>query len=158
MTYDSGKLSVQSGYEDRYSILATITSAHRYGATQSYARSTWWYIDMHDQHSSGRDTYCKVQTPLRTLTLGIWSLFSPFSWPCQILYSGDKKENMKIHVQELKRAATAIGANLVFINRVRNEQQVSGNYWSVQTNNVEAAAVRGFAIVDKTRPIPSIDR
>jgi hypothetical protein len=146
-------LTVVPGAEDKFQIMGQVESAHGTSAITSYAASSFWYYTMHDRHGRSRDTFCKAQLPLRLLTLGIWSLFSPTSWPCQIVYSTDEKENLGIHVQELRRAATALGANLV-VGWVESETQMGGGYVGVQTYRVGAARVRGFAVLDRSRPPP----
>lgn len=148
-SFNNGLLSVKPAYRSRFSIVAAVSSGHAMSATASYALSTWWYVTMHKQHSRARDIFCKVQMPLRLLTLGIWSLFSPTSWPCQILYSRSERQNLKIHVQELKRAAAAVGANLVIVSRLVDEHQVSGTWYSRQSYRVAAARVSGFAVLDR---------
>jgi hypothetical protein len=154
--YKGSVLSVKPAYQSRFKILAAISSGHAMSAQLSYALSTWWYVTMHDRHSRARDIFCKVQMPLRLLTLGIWSLFSPTSWPCQILYSRSERTNLKLHIQELKRAATAIGANLVIVSRQVNERQVSGGLYSVQSYRVGAARLSGFAVLDRgAKPAPA---
>lgn len=151
-------LEVKAGFTERYEVIGEVRSQHRMNPTASYALATWWYIDMHDKHSSFRDGYCKAQMPLRLLTLGIWSLFSPFNWPCQVLYSTDRDDNFVIHIQELKRAATAMGANLLVLTAIRDERTtqvtIGYGYAAAQSYNTEAAQVSAFALVDKSAPLP----
>lgn len=94
-------------------------------------------------HSRTRDTYCKVMTPLRMVTLSLWSIV-PFQWACFFDYSTDAQTNTTIHVQELKRAAHAMGGNLVVINGVSDRVETwSSGLASAQhkTENVEMQAL-----------------
>lgn len=152
---DQGKLSVEPGFEARYRVLGTMRSAQEYNATAAAALSAFWYIDMHEQHSRARDVFCKVQTPLRTLTLGIWWLFSPTSWPCWVTYSLDAADNERIHAQELRRLAVAMGANLVVVSGSRDRFNVDVGYYGGSSYTVESAALEAFAIVDSEKPIPT---
>lgn len=159
LTLKGRTLEIAAPYKGRYEVIGELRSQHRMNPTASYALSTWWFIDMHDQHSGFRNVFCKAQMPLRLLTLGIWSLFSPLSWPCQVVYSLDHDDNFAIHVQELKRAATAMGANLIVLTRVSNERttqlSIGYGYVSAQSYNTEAARVSAFALIDKDKPLPT---
>lgn len=152
LSMEGGKLAVKEGYEDRFEIKGTLRSAFRYNPTAATAMGAFWYVDMHDQHSRSRNLFCKVQMPLRTLTLGIWWLLSPTSWPCWVTYSIRGETNLRIHSQELKRAATVLDANLVVVAKTRDERTITGNVWSVQSYTVEYARVEGFAVLDKRKP------
>ncbi len=153
LSMERGKLTVKEGYEDRFEVRGTLRSAPRYNPTAAAAMSAFWYVDMHEQHGRSRDLFCKVQAPLRTLTLGIWWLLSPTSWPCWITYSLNGETNLEIHSQELKRAATVLGANLVVVASARDERGISGSLWSVQSYTIEYARVEGFAVLDKRKPL-----
>jgi hypothetical protein len=148
-----GLLTVKPEAAARYQILGQVESAHATSGVAAYAASTWWYYPMHERHSAARDTFCRVQLPLRLLTLGIWSLVSPTSWPCQIVYSTDERENLTVHVQELKRAASALGANVV-VGHLESETQVAGSYHSVQSYRVGGVRLSGFAVLDRRREAP----
>lgn len=61
-----------------------ITPASSYamlGAFDFYAGggSTFWFAEY---ASSGRKAYCYPQVPLTWLTLGLWQVLVPLSWPC----------------------------------------------------------------------------
>jgi hypothetical protein len=142
-------LKVRPGQQDRYTILGTVKSEHETSAIGATARGAFWYETMHEQHSRARDIFCKVQTPLRTLTLGAWWLLSPTSWPCWVTYPLDSKSNLELHAQELRRAAAAMGANMVVVAGVHDDWEVAGNGWGVQSYTVQAASVSGFAVVDR---------
>jgi hypothetical protein len=147
-------LEVSPAQAGRYAVVASLSSAHATSAMASYAASTWWYVTLHDRHSRGRDAFCKAQLPLRVLTLGIWSLFSPTSWPCQVVYPTDEDENLRVHLQELKRAAASLGANLVVVTRVSDETQLAGSLHGTQSYRVGAVEVHAFAVIDRERPAP----
>lgn len=81
ITIEGGRYSVTPGYEQTITYLGRIESAHGGSRMKALALSVYLFYDLHDSESSVINTYCKVTFPLRTLTLGIWSLL-PWSWPC----------------------------------------------------------------------------
>ena len=104
---DGGQtLSIEAGFESRFEILGELTSTFADSPGDVGFANVYWYNDLHDSHSRGRDIYCKAQAPLRLLTLGIWSIFVPFNWPCFATYSAERDSNLVIHLQELRRAAS----------------------------------------------------
>ncbi|MCK6458826.1 MAG: hypothetical protein L6Q95_02905 [Planctomycetes bacterium] len=152
----NGKLEILPGYEDRYTLLGIIKSEHARDREIQMVVSMLWYVDMHEQHSKSRDLYCKVQTPLRTLTIGLWWAVVPLSWPCWIAYSKDEADNLPIHIQEIKRAATAMGANVVVLGGLGNDYVVSGSTRVLVTSyTVRAARASAFALVDRSAAQPA---
>jgi len=155
LTDGGGKLVVKDGYEERYEVLGDVVSTH--GDDPTFA-SFYWYADMHDMHSRGRDRYCKAQAPFRLLTLGIWSAFVPLNWPCFIQYSRDRDTNVAIHVQELRRAVHAMGGNLAVIASIGNVRhtgvvvQSSSHVATASTYQVDvrAESVKAFALKDSS--------
>lgn len=151
---DGQNLLVDAALKDRYAYLGRINSFQEDNRFTAAAKSVWWYESLHPRHSAARDVYCKVQTPLRTLTLGIYSLLVPLDWPCWVLYSADRDKNLRIHAQELKRAATAMGANLVVLQSVEDQTTLHANtyYGGTDSDTVKAASVWAFALVDRAKP------
>jgi len=78
----------------------------------------FWYLDLHDRHSSFRNWLCKAQMPLRIISLGLWSL-SPTNWPCFIKYPDNKMVEMEILLKELKRVALGLGAKFIYIPNLK---------------------------------------
>lgn len=67
VTLEKGALMARS---DLFVILGDVRSHMDDTRQVAFAKSVFWYESMHESHGSGRDVFCKVQTPLRTLTLG----------------------------------------------------------------------------------------
>lgn len=147
----NGELVIEPAYAARYRLVGTLSSSQKDGIVVSL-QSIFLYPPFHSTVSRGRDAYCKGQTPLRILTLGMWSIFSPFNWACFPTQNRDFYDSMAIHVGELRRAAAVLGANIVVIGKVRERQTISGSVGrfgaSATTTTVAAAAVDAFAIVD----------
>jgi hypothetical protein len=124
----------------------------------AFAKSMFWYESMHPSHSSARDTACKIQWPLRTLTLGIWGLVSPTSWFCYVLYTKKLSTNLAIHTGEMRRVARVLGADLVILESVEAETQsyTTGYGWNTGTGHesVPGASATGYFFIDKRRAQP----
>lgn len=139
---------------ERYVHLGTARSFMDDTRQAAFAKSVFWYESMHPSHSSARDVACKVQTPLRTLTLGIWALVSPTSWFCYVLYTKKQSTNVAIHSGELRRVARAMGGNLVIMNvSAETQSYVTGYGWNAGTGSesVPGATATGVVLLDKTR-------
>jgi hypothetical protein len=61
-----------------------------------------------DYKSTGRKVYCYWQTPLTLVTLGLWALAVPVSYPCWT-----KSLTQEEWIDELRLLAVAAGGNLV---------------------------------------------
>jgi len=124
----------------------------------AFAKSVFWYETMHPSHASARDTFCKVQTPLRTLTLGIWALLSPTSWFCYVLYTKKLSTNLAIHRGEMQRTARAMGGNLVILKSVDAETQSYVTGYGLRTGtgqeSVPGASATGYVFLDKRPRAP----
>jgi hypothetical protein len=156
---DGGRrIEIKPGFEDRWEVLGEVESAFRYPDEWDLGWAAgFWTVPMHQQHSRERDTYCKVQAPLRAITLSLWNLV-PFSWACFPKYP----DNDLVHRQELKRAASAMGGDtVVLIDRGSRDQTriASTGYvmvvYSVRKPNV---SLRGIVLRNRTpTPAPAIE-
>jgi hypothetical protein len=74
----------------------------------------------------------------------------PLQWPCFVEYPSDKTEHMKIHIQELKRTAFAMGANLIILTSFNegsyNHTIVANGTGGSSTEIEELKEVVAFAI------------
>ena len=152
VTIERGKVEVDP---ERYLYLGSARSFMEDTRQVAFAKSMFWYESMHPTHSRARDIACKVQTPLRTLTLGIWGLVSPTSWFCYVLYTKRLSTNLAIHQGELRRAARAMGGNFVLLQSLDAETQsyVTGYGLNAGTGHesVPGASATGYIFVDKRR-------
>jgi len=152
VTLEKGALAARS---DLFTILGDVRSHMDDTRQAAFAKSVFWYESMHESHGSGRDVFCKVQTPLRTLTLGIFALVSPTSWPCYVLYTKKLSTNAAIHRGELRRAARAMGGNLVILTGINAEQQSYvtgyGYHSGTGSESVPGASAHAWILVDKSR-------
>lgn len=159
VTFADGKVTADP---ERFVVLGSVRSYMDDTRQIAFAKSVWWYESMHPVHSRTRDTLCKVQTPLRTLTLGIWALVSPTSWFCYVLYSKKLTTNAAIHRGELKRAAHAMGGNLVLLTGLEAETQSYATGYGLNAGtgheSVPGASATGWVRVDKTKPVASQPR
>lgn len=161
VTLEKGVLSAAS---DRFVVLGDVRSHMDDTRQVAFAKSVFWYESMHESHGAGRDVFCKVQTPLRTLTLGIFALVSPTSWPCYVLYTKKLSTNAAIHRGELRRAARAMGGNLVLLTELAAEQQSYVTGYGLRTGtaseSVPGASAHAWILVDKSRgkgaPAPTV--
>lgn len=101
----------------RYRYLGEIESARARSYTSQAFASVLWMPEMHETTAPALRAMCWAQAPLRALTLGVWSVLAPTSWPCFALY--DREDEM--HVAELKRAAFAMGANTLLMKDQEDE-------------------------------------
>jgi hypothetical protein len=152
VTFADGKVTADP---EQYVVLGSVRSFMDDTRQVAFAKSVWWYESMHPTHSSTRDVLCKVQTPLRTLTLGIWALVSPTSWFCYVLYPKKLTTNAAIHRGELKRAAHAMGGNVVLLMGLDAQTQtyVTGYGLNAGTGqeSVPGASAIGWVLVDKKK-------
>lgn len=143
------RLDVLPGYEAHYTVLGTVTSHHRYNTPVLRVRAAYWYVDMDEEESRFRDTYCKVQTPLRLLTLGIWGIVSPFNWACFPSYPTGL-ENLRHHERTLRQAAAAMGGNLVILSSQSDRKEMgvyaTGSVVSVHEQTVRAVELTAFVV------------
>jgi hypothetical protein len=102
--------------KERFEVLGNVLVRRR-AEWSTFALATFFYIDMHDQEG-GRDLYCKIQLPFRVLTGGLWAVV-PFQYPCFAWTSSDSGVVIPIYEQELRRAAHAMGGDLVFVEDIR---------------------------------------
>ena len=102
----TGKLVVPTETLGRYRYLGEVESEReRSSVSQAYA-SILWMPPMHETTGAGLRALCWAQAPLRAVTLGVWAVLAPTSWPCFAIYGNDDTR----HVTELQRAAFATGA------------------------------------------------
>lgn len=152
LTLDKGALTART---DSFVVLGDVRSHMDDTRQIAFAKSVFWYESMHESHGAGRDVFCKVQTPLRTLTLGIFALLSPTSWPCYVLYTKKLSTNATIHRGELRRAARAMGGNLVILTELSAEQQSYVTGYGVRTGtgseSVPGASAHAWVLVDRSR-------
>lgn len=152
LALEKGALTAQS---DKFTILGDVRSFMDDTRQVAFAKSVFWYESMHETHGSGRDVFCKVQTPLRTLTLGIFALVSPTSWPCYVLYTKKLSTNAAIHRGEMRRAARAMGGNLVILTGLDSVSQsyVTGYGANAGTGfeSVPGGSAHGWVVIDKSR-------
>lgn len=113
-------LLVRRGYEERYQLLGTMTSIIPYAPQELQLRNLFWRVPLHVVHSRSRDRYCAAQAPLRALTLGAWDLV-PFNYPCFVQYPSTLEKSLDLHIEALKAAAAALGANLLVLGAVEGE-------------------------------------
>jgi len=123
----------------------------------AFAKSVFLFESMHPSEGGGRDVYCKIQTPLRTLTLGIWSLLSPFNWPCFVLYTKRLSKNTALHAQELRRVARAMGGNVVVVQIETKTQSYTTGYGfrtGVGYEDVPGASATAWVFLDRSKVTP----
>lgn len=77
---------------------------------------TGWFSDY---ASVGRKIYCYPQVPLTWVTLGLWQIFVPLSYPC--LGGGLKTAEATVQLEALAEAA---GANVVVVQMKTNQEWV----------------------------------
>jgi hypothetical protein len=145
------ELKIDEQYEDTFQIIGTITSKHEPGSS---LRDWLWYTPLHEGvHSDLRINYCKAQSPLKSITLGLWALV-PLYYPCTGGFPSDRVENLSIHIKELKRTATEMGANLVILADITDSEMttITGTYgnnisWVTTTSEtIRGVAVKAFVV------------
>lgn len=79
--------------------------------------TTFWFADY---ASSWRKAYCYPQVPLTWVTLGLWQLVSPVSWPCV------KAARLKQDVawKQVRHLAAAAGADVAIVELKLNGEDV----------------------------------
>lgn len=107
------------------------------------------------EDQQGREIFCKAQTPFRILTLSLWYLV-PLDWPC-FQGIGQGEENTAWHLSKIRRAASAMGANLLVIAGTTDISYVNTATGQVMST-VQGKGMSGYAIIDQGEqagPIPS---
>lgn len=149
---NGSKIVVSSSHEKEFEVLGLVKSSR----DMDFVRDYFWYAPLHEKHAGFRTDYCKAQAPLKAITLGLW-FFVPLYYPCFPTYPSD--ENMGNHVQELKRAAYLMGANLLVLAQVSDRESTTtslvyvGNtpWLSSSTSKEEGVELTGFAIKQKIK-------
>jgi hypothetical protein len=136
---ENGKISVDRAAAGEIQVLGTVESEANAGAI---LQSTAWYVDMHPSEGAARDWFCKVQLPLRLATLTLWSYLTPFGWVCLAAPRADER-GFRLHLQELRRAAYAMGGNLVVLTG-RTDLVSSRN--GVEVGRVEGVKITGLVL------------
>jgi hypothetical protein len=143
-------IKVAPDAEERISLLGVARSYQEHTRWVTQIRAVIFFETMHPMHSRTRDTYCKVQTPFRIVTLSLWSL-TPFQWACFFDYSTDAQTNTTVHVQELKRAAHAMGGNLVVINGVTDRVETWSSGLASAQHKTENVEMQALVFLDRSK-------
>lgn len=106
-----GSIEVDRSATGETEVLGTVSSE---ADPSAFIASTIWYADLHPSEGVPRDAFCKAQLPLRVVTLSLWSYLTPFGWVCLAVPRGDDR-GFRLHLQELRRAAYAMGGNMVVL-------------------------------------------
>lgn len=125
---ENDTIAIVPGVAPRFAYIGKISSYHKY-TSDGFLRlnNGFWHVEFHEQHSRARNRYCQVQGVLRLITFGIWNAV-PFAYPCFAFYRHGSKKNLELHFQEIKRAASSLGANIVVIMKriSRTEKYYAG--------------------------------
>lgn len=143
-----GELVVPTETMGRYRYLGEIESARAKSYPSQAFASIYWMPPMHETTSAGLRALCWIQAPLRAMTLGVWAVLAPTSWPCFALYGRDDGW----HVAELQRAGFAMGANVLLL-KDRESELVAGRRRRVTTTGTRA--LTAYAFID-TWAAPSV--
>ena len=139
------ELRILPGFEGRYEVVGEVTSEWDTKSVNR-ARATYWYVNFREDQRA-RERFCKAQTPLRILTLGIWLLF-PTQWVCYASVP-DPAENIEWHVRMLRRGAQAMGANLIVVAGSRDFTYISGQGTNLSVSHAGQQSLFGFAVIDR---------
>jgi hypothetical protein len=105
MTVQNGRLVVDP---ERYEVLGRVGVTVR---SPGFANIGWGFYD-YAPDQSWRKAYCWWQVPLSWVTIGIWAILPPY-YPCWVLPESDPAVRKARRVQAIRRAAHALGADLV---------------------------------------------
>ncbi len=137
---DKGKITVDRAVAGELEVLGTVESEANGG---SILTSSIWYVNLHPSEGTARDWFCKAQLPLRVGTLSLWSYLTPFGWVCLAVPKAGS-EGFKLHVQELRRGAYAMGGNVVVLIGQTDLVRVSSG--GTELGRVEGIKIRGLVI------------
>ncbi|MGA9523300.1 MAG: hypothetical protein WBV82_17665 [Myxococcaceae bacterium] len=87
--------------------------------------TSFWFADY---SSVGRKIYCYPQVPLTWVTLGLWQIFVPLSYPCMAPARIPLEEAYGL----VRQAATAAGANTAIITDVRKAEDAEENVFRLE--------------------------
>lgn len=153
VTEGGSKILVAPGYEGQFEVLGTIESDYMKGNSLAFLKNFYWTWNYDEGWRKG---LCWPQAPLKAVTLGLWNLF-PWSWPCMASLPGET-DRQKDHIAALKRAAVAMGADLVLLTNSGDLSVTTVNARSgavVGTSVTKNMSLRGFAIRRRGRDVAS---
>jgi hypothetical protein len=150
---DGHHIAIAPSHAAEWEFLADVHSTRRYNTMAKRFGVVLWRGEMHEQHSSGRATYCDVQAPLRLLTLSLWN-FVPFSWPCWGKYP-ESAEAVEVHLSNLVRATMVVGGNTLLVGTVQSQSDTAVLYTSdmliVHPVREGEVTMTGFALRHRAR-------
>ena len=106
-------LVVAPGHESEFEILGTAEANYLREGNTVLFRNLFWTWDFKE---TWRKWYCYPQVPLKILSLGIYTLFSPWGYPCQAAAPVDKSEREETLREYMMKAAKAMGGNVVIFS------------------------------------------
>lgn len=134
VTEGGNKITIAQGYEGKYEILGTIESDYTKGNNWAAFKNLYWTWNYAEGWRKG---LCWPQAPLKAATLGIWNIL-PWSWPCFASIPREEKDRQKAHLNQIKKLAAAMGADMVVLTN-------SGDL-AITTVNARSGAIVGHSI------------
>jgi hypothetical protein len=139
-----GSVTIQN---PRYQWVGNVSASPKEPAA---ANLGFWFYD-YPEDQSWRKVYCGVQVPLSWVTLSLWSWLSPTYYPCRVLESngsGDVDARKARIISTLRKAAKAVGGNLLVVTSIGGRSLTVDTGYGVTTYDKLAMTGTGLALRD----------
>lgn len=140
-------IEIAPSHAGEYEVLGKVESDYTKGMSSAVVNNLWWTWDYEQGWRKG---LCYPQIPLKIVTLGIYSYFSPLHWPCMAVVPTSEESRQETHYANLKRLAKAMGADFVVLAAKSALEVTTVSKYGSRSTSVHAdIALSGFAVKRK---------